>query len=137
MLKEQRPTPPLNQTGLQAVWPAQTSMPGKQGAPSRGEQSTLHFSSLWTIHLFPPHTWESFSNHRIAVIASILSTVKLERNDQYHSQQCSVHRLLFFGFCLVLFCKRQRERANFKGYAQNHTPENSLGGGSLLFVWQK
>lgn len=30
MLKEQRPTPPLNQTCLQALWPVQTKMPEKQ-----------------------------------------------------------------------------------------------------------
>lgn len=56
MLKEQRPTPPLNQTCLQALWPVQTKMPEKQGAATRGKQSNHPFVIPLDISLISPHT---------------------------------------------------------------------------------
>lgn len=65
MLKEQRPTPPLNQTCLQALWPVQTKMPEK--TVSINQRKTVkrfifHPSRQFTS--FSPHTGEQLSNHR-------------------------------------------------------------------------
>ena len=56
MLKEQRPTPPLNQTSLQALWPVQTKMPEKQWASTRGKQSNDSFFIPLDSSLLSPHT---------------------------------------------------------------------------------
>lgn len=75
MLKEQRPTPPLNQTCLQALWPVQTKMPEKQYTSTRRDPSAAHSSSLWTFRFLPPNSRESFSSHKIALCLNCLASL--------------------------------------------------------------